>query len=182
MEHSARQFLLDELQKNRDRILALVEPLTPEQWNFKPAEDRWSIHQVLEHVVTVETRVIGFVQEKAKGVPEPNKRSPVEDAALLDAVLDRSTRRQAPEMAVPRGQWPNAEVITEFRNARDKSSNFVAANTANLRQFFQPHGAFGEIDCYQWMILLSSHGERHSSQIEEIQASLGYPQAAAATA
>jgi hypothetical protein len=182
MEDSARQFLIDELRKNRDRILALVEPLTQEQLNFKPAEDRWSIHQVLEHVVTVESRVLGFVQEKAKGVPEHDKRSPVEDSALLAALVDRTTRRQAPETATPRGQWPNGEAVTEFSKVRGKSSEFAAANTANLRQFFQPHGAFGEIDCYQWMMLLSSHGERHVRQIEEIQAALGYPQTAAATA
>jgi hypothetical protein len=182
MDDSARQYLVDELQKNRERTLALIEPLTTEQWNFKPEADRWSINQVVEHVVTVETRVMGFVQQKAEGTPETGKRSQVEDAMLIAVVPDRSTRRQAPEMANPSGKWPDREVLAQFENIRAQTCEFTALNTKNLREFFQPHGAFGELDCYQWMMLLALHGERHARQIEEVQASPGYPKTAAATA
>jgi hypothetical protein len=182
MQDNARQPILEQLRNNRERIAALVEPLSPEQWNFKPAPDRWSIHEVLEHVVVVENRVLGIIQQKTEGQAESYKRSAVEDEMLLAAVPNRETRRQAPEIAHPTGQWPGRQVAEEFEKCRTRTCDFAAWNQKDLRQYFHTHGAFGELDCHQLMMLLSLHGERHARQIEEVQATPGYPQSAAATA
>jgi hypothetical protein len=42
--------------------------------------------------------------------------------------------------------------------------------------------AFGELDLYQWLIVLSKHGERHALQIEEIKANPAWPVESAAVA
>src|ERR1700749_1761808 len=107
MQPHERQFLLDELQKNRSRVMVLLEPLTMEQWHFKPADDRWSISEVMEHVTIVENRVSGMVQQKSEGTPEEGKRSPADDNVLIAAIPDRSQRRNAPDTAQPSGQRRN---------------------------------------------------------------------------
>ena len=182
MQDTTRHYLLEQLQNNQTRILALIEPLTPQQWNFKPAPDRWSISEVMEHVVTVENRVLGIIQQKTEGAAEPNKKSATEDAMLFAAVPDRETRRQAPEIAIPTGQLQGRQAQAEFEKCRQRTCDFIAANTNDLRQYFHVHGAFGELDCYQWVMLLALHGERHARQIEEVKTISGYPQSAAASA
>jgi uncharacterized damage-inducible protein DinB len=183
MEDRERQQVLDRLQSTRERILGLVEGLDPEQWAFKPGADRWSIHQVLDHVVAVENRVVGLIQQKLQGTPEPDKQSQASDDLLIAGVPDRTVRRQAPEAVQPAGQWAaGQEVVAEFAKVRARTLDFANTCTHNLRHYFQSHGAFGELDCYQWLMLIGLHAERHASQIEEVKATAGYPSAASVTA
>lgn len=183
MEKHERQLVLDQLDASRDRILRTVEGLSPEQWVFRPAEGRWSIGECLEHIVRVENRVRDLIANKLREEkPQPEKRLSAEQAKARDeeatkVVLDRSTPRQAPEPVRPTGLWPAPDdLLAEFRRSRSATSEFAASTQSDLRSHFHPHGALGEIDCYQWMILLSLHGARHAEQMEEIKSAPGFPQ------
>jgi len=184
MQHQERQLVLDQLAASEARLLELVEGLTPDQWTFRPAEGRWSIAECVEHVVRVENRVLGIMGKKlAEGNPEPGKQAPARDAVVAQGVTDRTTRREAPEPVRPTGQWPGAdELLAEFRGTRQRTTEFTATTQGDLRSYFQPHGAFGELDFYQWLLVLSLHGSRHAQQIEEIKAASGFPRPTASPA
>jgi len=162
--------------------MRLVDDLTADQWNWRPAEGRWSIADCLEHVIRVEHRILGLIDGALReGKPEPGKQlsrpaQDVKDSIVSKGTVDRSNRRQAPDAVVPSGQWPEAEaMMAEFRRTRDRSREFVATTNGDLRSHFRPHGAFGEIDCYQWLVVMSLHGDRHAAQIEEVKAAAGFP-------
>lgn len=186
MEKQERQVIIDQLNGSRNRLLGLVEGLTAEQWSFRPADDRWSINQCLEHVIRVETRVLGIIETKLnEGIPEPEKCDPAypKDAVVTRALPDRTISRKAPEPAQPTGQWPDAtELLAQFRKTRQRTTEFAAQTQEDLRSYFHPHGAFGDLDCYQWLIVLSLHGARHAEQIEEIKAAPDFPRGTASSA
>jgi hypothetical protein len=149
---------------------------------FRSAAGRWSIAECLEHVIRVENRIRGLVENALReGTPQPDKRLAAEelrekDDRILKGVVDRSVTRQAPEAVRPDGKWSDgAELVAEFRKTRERSGEFVKTIGGDLRSHFQTHGGFGEIDCYQWLILLSLHGARHAEQMEEIRAAKGFP-------
>jgi uncharacterized damage-inducible protein DinB len=182
MEERERQLVVAHLAASRERLLELVEGLTAEQWTFRPAEGRWSIGECLEHILRVENRTLGLIGKKiAEGPPEPNKQSPTaerneKDAMLAQMIPDRTIRRQAPEPARPVGQWPESDqLLAEFLKTRQRTAEFAATTQDDLRSYFHPHAAFGELDCYQWLIVLSLHGVRHAQQIEEIRIAPGFP-------
>jgi uncharacterized damage-inducible protein DinB len=189
MENSERRVLVDQLEASRDRLLELVDGLTAEQWRFRPAEGRWSIGECLEHVVVVENRVLGSIETKletkietklGEGTVENRERvsepATEKDAVVARIVPDRSVARQAPENAQPTGRWPDsAELLAEFRKTRQRTTDFAATTQGDLRSYFIPHGALGELDCYQWLLVLSLHGARHAQQIEEVKATAGFP-------
>ncbi len=182
MQEHERQVVIDQLNASRDRILGVVEGLTPKQWEFRPAEGRWSIAECLEHVIRVENRICGMIGKALKeGSPQPEKQLPPadlreKDATIAKGVVDRSVTRQAPEPVRPDGKWQgDGELLAEFRKTRERSAEFVRATEGDLRSYFQTHGGFGEIDCYQWLIVMSLHGARHADQMEEIRASQGFP-------
>ena len=184
MNEQERELAAHHLRVSRERMLGLVEGLSPEQWVFHPGEGRWSIGDCVEHVTRVENRVIGFIGEKVEGSPMEVPASVREkDAALMKVVPDRTERRQAPETARPEGKWTDAgQLLAEFEKTRAKSAQFAVETRADLRSYTQHHGAFGELDCYQWLLLLGLHAERHARQIEEIKAEAGFPANAGATA
>lgn len=52
---------------------------------------------------------------------------------------------------------------------------FASETQAELREHFFPHIVFGDLDCYQWLLVLGQHGLRHALQIEEIKNDPAYP-------
>jgi hypothetical protein len=186
MENRERQLVVDQLTASQERLLGLVRGLTTDQWAFRPAEGRWSIGECVEHVVRVENRVLGLIAKKLQeGAPEPEKRdtSRAKDALVAQAIPDRTIRREAPEPVRPTGQWPDAnELLAEFERTRQRTTEFAATTQGDLRSYFVPHMALGELDCYQWLLVLSLHGARHAQQIEEIRAAPGFPRATASPA
>jgi uncharacterized damage-inducible protein DinB len=180
MEQNERQLVLDQLKESRARLFGLVESLTAEQWTFHPGEGRWSIRDCLEHVMRVENRVFGLIEKKLAEPPEPDKQDPAhtKDALVAKSIPDRTLRREAPAAVRPTGEWADSsQLLAEFGKTRGRTIDFAARTQTDLRSRFIPHMAFGDLDCYQWLLVLSLHGERHARQIAEIQADPSFPAA-----
>jgi uncharacterized damage-inducible protein DinB len=178
MNEQERQALLDEFAASRTRLLALVDGLTPAQWKIHPAEGRWSIGDCIEHITAVEARILRAIGKQLERPPEPEKRPLAEgkDALATKWISDRSRRIEAPEPVRPKGSWEDPQqLLAAFLAAREHTIQFTSATDGDLRNHFFPHIALGEIDCYQWLVVLSLHGGRHAQQIEEIKSHPGFP-------
>ena len=159
MQDHERKLILDQLNASHRRMLGLVEGLTAEQWTFRPAEGRWSICECLEHVTRVENRVTGLIGKKLQEPPEPEKKHLVagKDEMIAQRVPDRSNRIEAPEPARPIGQWPDPnELVARIQRHARATTRFAEENDVDLRNYFMTHGAFGNLDCYQWLLRSSS--------------------------
>ena len=127
----------------------------------------------------VENLVLGNINnalKEAAGSPKPD----MTDDTLVKTVTDRSLRATAPERIVPTGRAPHDQLIGEFEAVRKRVSEFVASTNAPLRQYAFPHPRFGQVDCYQWILLVAGHGDRHRQQIEEVVDDASFPRAASA--
>ena len=178
METHERKLVLDQLASSEARLLQLVEGLTPEQWHFHETPGRWSIAENIEHVITVERRISGAIVKVLEGPAEPEKKAQVagKDSAVIGLANARNIKLTAPEAVQPVGRWPDtAEMIAELRKIRARTVAFAAETQGDLRNRFFPHIALGDLDCYQWLVVLSEHGARHALQIEEIKADPAYP-------
>jgi len=141
----------------RDTVPALenlVALTTPEKLLFKPAPDRWSICEVLNHLTDVENLAVGL---RAKRV--------VEEDLPLFADYDRDARYAA-------GAYPNDDgerALENFREARK-------ASLAWLEKLEEPstwkrkgkHPAVGEVDLTQLMSLWAFHDLSHVRQVMEL--------------
>jgi hypothetical protein len=93
--------------------------------------------------------------------------------ALADS---RSIRFDAPKSVRPLGKWPDTtKMVAELRKTRARTLAFATMTEADPRSHFFPHIAFGDLGCYQWLMVLSQHGNRHALQIEQIKADRAYP-------
>jgi uncharacterized damage-inducible protein DinB len=179
MTPAERQKVAAFLEETREKLLQATRNLSPAQLAYKSAPDRWSVAECLEHVTIVETAVLGGIQNAIKGeagAPQPT----LSDDALVQTVTNRNPRAQAPERIVPTGSFPQDQLLGEFQAARKRTSDFVGATQVPLRQFAFPHPRFGQVDCYQWLLLVAGHGDRHRQQVEEVIADAGFPRAASA--
>ena len=66
-----------------------------------------------------------------------------------------------------------ARFIDGFLTRRAATLQFVRETGKALHHHFAPLGPLGDLDGYQWLLLLASHTERHVAQIEEVKAQAG---------
>jgi uncharacterized damage-inducible protein DinB len=179
MTPAERQHAAAFLDETRDHLLRATRNLSPTQLQYKPAPDRWSVAECLEHLTTVETFVVANIHNTIKEAPGSPKTDNT-DEALVQRVRNRTVKANAPERIVPTGRIPHDQLLAEFEAARKRTCEFVASTNAPLRQYAFPHPRFGQVDCYQWVLLVAGHGDRHRQQIEEVIADAGFPRAASA--
>jgi len=178
MKKEERQFVLQQLAASEARLLELVHGLTPEQWNFRESPERWSIAEILEHLVVFEKFINEIIAKVMAAPAEPEKKAVAaqKEPLVLGLANSRSTKLNAREVVRPTGRWPNtAELIAELSSRRAQTVAFAVASKADLRDHFFPHIAFGDLDCYQWLMVIGQHMARHAQQIEEVKAHPAYP-------
>ena len=164
------------LESTKAGVLASVKGLSPAQLNFKPAPDRWSVAECLEHIASAEDFLRGLITEKVMTSPAvPGRDVKAIDEGILKGVTDRSTKRQAPEPIKPTNRFGSAEASEKhFVESRVVTEEFLK-NTADLRDHAMPGPAGPAMDGYEWILLIAAHSERHTKQIEEVKADPNFP-------
>ena len=170
---------LSELQATRKLFLESVTGLSEAQWSFKPAPEVWSVGEVAEHIAVSEDMIFGLITEKImKGPAEPDKKAEVrgKDQVILEKVVDRSVKVQAPEMLRPTHRFATQLALMDhFKESRERTIAYVASTQDELRSHFGDHPLLKTMDGYQWVLLLSAHSHRHTLQIEEVKANPNFP-------
>lgn len=173
-----RAYAIDALTSTRVALRQSINGLTNAQLNYKPAPDRWSIAECVEHIALVERGIFGAIQ-KGMGYPaNPEKRAEIKysDVDVIKAVRSRSVTLPAPDPFLPTGRFGSTHAALDaFDQQRETAITYVQTVTDDLRTHYFRHIALGWLDSYQAILLLASHGERHRKQIEEVKASPGFP-------
>lgn len=96
--------------------------------------------------------------------------------AVVAAMRDRSQRLKTFDFLEPR-TCPSSPAIfiIDFLTRRAATLQDVRQSTDNLHHHFAPLGPLGDLDGYQWLLLLASHTDRHVAQMQEVKAQPGYP-------
>ncbi len=160
------------LNADRRALRAAVERVPASLRTVKPAPDRWSVAEVLEHLSIVERgalmRVRALIQE-APAVDAPAALTPID----RDFLKNRTKRIMAPDRIQPTGTVSVDAALTALENSREELLAVLGeAEGRDLSQVTQPHPALGPLDGYQWIAIIGGHEMRHSLQIEEIGAGL----------
>jgi len=166
------------------RLLDATIGLSEAQWKFKSAEDRWSIAEILEHLVIVHERVMSRIQEQLPTAPAPpaNFDSQTLDAVVIEKIPDRSIRAKAPDFIEPAGLLTPSQSLERIAASYQRLANYVESAT-DLRDHVLESpplrvvtaGAHTVCDGYQWALTAAGHDERHVRQIEELKADPNYP-------
>jgi len=152
----------------RDLLRRAVGAVQPERRGDRPAPERWSVSEILEHLNLVETAVIHML---VRAIEDPSASESVGEAEPLDEarVLDRTRRIETIDRAQPgRGlHWRQA--WDELTRTRKELVRLVSSTDgATLRRVRSPHFVFGTLDGFDWVRFLASHEERHAAQILEM--------------
>jgi DinB superfamily len=175
--HTHLTEVLSRLDSARATLRGAIDAIPPAMHRQRPAADRWSAAEVLEHLTLVENifggRIIKALDAARSGLStEAHPRAPLPEA-IEQRMGDRVNKRQAPEPAQPTGK---VDVATGWTTLEGTHSNLRTALTGcdglALSQVTLDHPFFGTMNVYQWVELMAAHEGRHTEQIREIGAAL----------
>jgi uncharacterized damage-inducible protein DinB len=171
-----RDRAIAELTASRQVFLDSVAGLSEAQWNFKPDDKTWSVAECAEHIAVSEDVILDRVTKIAQMPAAPDQKSAVTDDFILQAVVDRSHKFQAPEVLRPTHRFANPqEILDHFKQSRDRTIAYVRDTQDDLRGHFFDHPVLKTMDGYQWILLLSAHSRRHTAQLNEVKANPNFP-------
>jgi len=167
-----RQRLLAHLEMTESWLVTELQGLSEAQLRFRMAPDTWSITDVVEHLSIAEPQYWQRVQASMKQPPTSEKLEAT-DAAILWYGIDRTNRATTGEARVPTGTVKDVgEPLGGFRKLRATMKEYARATADDLRSRKLLEG---NMDVYQWFLMISTHAQRHVLQIREIKAHPNYP-------
>jgi len=167
---------LQYLESTEKNVRDAVKGLSAAQWNFKPAPERWSIAQVVEHLAAAEDMLRGMIVEKVMISPAaPDRDVKMIDDLVLKTVPDRSHKVDAPEPLRPVNRFGTPEeALKHFVESRGQTEDFLK-RTPDLRAHAIDSPMGQKLDGYEWVLLIAAHSERHTKQINEVKADANFP-------
>ncbi len=176
--HQARLYI----QQTRDELLGSIRLLTPAQWEFQPAPERWSAGQIVAHVIAIQERVIAKLRRDFADAPPP---PPEQDCQMVDRIIlhqfpNRLTRFPSPipperpleKTAAVRCYIENCAVFTGMLISMPGLRDHVL-DAPPLKAISK--GEYSVMDGYQWILAAAAHAGRHTRQILEVIADAACP-------
>jgi hypothetical protein len=165
------------LQDTEQGVTDATNGLSAAQWNFKPAPDRWSIAEVVEHIAATEDMLLAMVTDQVMKAPPRPAGADVKatDEMVMNAIPDRSHKFQAPEPLKPTNRYGSPEAsLKHFEESRAKTEAFLR-NTNDLRAHAIDSPMGQKLDGYEWILYIAGHSARHTKQILEVKADPNFP-------
>src|SRR6218665_1171095 len=120
-----RKYLLDNLERTKAEIMTETKDLSPAQWAFKEASDKWSVGQVLEHLGLYE-RI--FEQEAGimlSSEPEPELNASAKPDSIYLSWMGDPNPHRAERNAEPLGLMKGSDNLKFFLFGRESLIDFV---------------------------------------------------------
>jgi len=172
--HPRTRELLDFLADHRQRLERAVQAVPAALVATRPADDRWSVAEIVEHLAIVEGRIVGLLERgveegSARGLPRETDESSVLGRLDTARLVDRTDRVVATEPSRPGGRLPLASALEQLTSNRARTRALLERTSGlALGALTAPHPRLGVLDFYQWLLFLGAHEGRHAAQIQDV--------------
>lgn len=160
------------LQIQREDILYAVKA-APEKFQLAPKPGKWSISQILTHIVTAEKLSLGYMKKKIQSVDQLNNSGISETLRLWLLIVSQRVplKYKAPKVMIE--STPDAlsfdELVKEWDHVRNDLAAFLEGiEEKNVRKVIYKHPYAGRFDAHQALIFLHEHIIHHKPQIDRI--------------
>jgi len=175
MTKEDREHLVVHFEMTTQMVAEQVRGLSPAQLEYKASPDRWSIREVVSHLAVAEPDYWRDLQKALKASPDmKEKKSTATDADILWYGIDRVVHTKTGGGHEKVDTYKDlGDALGKFQALRATMIEYIKTTDVDMRAH-----SFGNqevIDCWQWMLEISTHAERHIQQVREIKNDLNFP-------
>lgn len=173
-----RKFSADLMKNTKTDLQNAIKGLSQAQLDYKPAADRWSVKECVYHIAVSEKNLWAMLEKSMKepATPEKKKDVKVTDEQVVKMIEDRSNKAKTFPAFEPQntGYKTLDEAMNDFKINRAAHIKYIKATSEDMRNHFVEM-PFGLLDCYQLSLMIASHSNRHTQQLNEVMADPGFP-------
>lgn len=149
------------------QLATAVNSVDPALLSRRPAENEWSVAEVVEHLCLVEGAVMDHV--KAKLEQPPARVSFLRRFFPMRLISLRFKRFQAPKIVVPSNNLPPIDELLKKFDALRANTKEICINEGaeRLSNICVKHPFFGDMDGVAAVSLIAFHEQRHLKQIRD---------------
>ena len=162
------------LETERRALLAAVDRVAPADRDRRPAPDRWSVAEIVEHLAKVEQAVAALLATRGRE-PLPTAMEPAvpEASERVAGLRVRERRIDAPDALRPSGALSAVDALAALAASRRALLDAArAADPAALEHRTYYHAVLGRLTLRDWLAFVAHHEARHAAQIDEVAAAL----------
>ncbi len=170
--NSKLQHLFDSLETDRINLMSALKTLSPDKLQRAP-EGKWSIHQILAHIIAAEKLSIMYLNKKILGIKE------VDDTGLLEEikmVLLQISQRLPLKFKAPRVVVENTHAYASMEElTKDWGKTRVELKTllekfedTHIRKKIYKHIRAGRLNIQHALMFLREHIIHHTPQIKKL--------------
>lgn len=171
MTQRDREDLTSHLQMTETWLVDEVSRLSPAQLEFRISPEKWTIAEVVEHLVIADPTYWQLFQEGMKQPKHLEKQAT--DADVLWYGINRTQRQKTEPKKNPQGQAIDIrQALDSFQKLHSMMLDYARTTDQDLRAHAVPDWG---VDAYQCLLEISTHTQRHILQIREIKANPKFP-------
>ena len=171
--HADLDRIFQQLEKERNQVLADIEKMPPARYTFSSGK-KWSIAQILTHLLTSERLSVGYMKKKSLGMSNIQNSGLIEE--LRYGLLKISQRisflkYRAPKVVVENTPpaLPFDQLKREWQSLRDDLRLFLESiGDENISKKIYKHPVAGRLNVKQAIGFLSEHFNHHLPQIKRL--------------
>lgn len=168
------QTIFTQLESQRSSIMALVSHLDDHRLNRTPGQGKWSIAQILSHIISAEQLSLRYMQKKILGI-EKVKNSGFREEIKMN-ILKISQRMPGVKFKAPKGVIENtplygtlAIISAEWNKTREEMKKFLEAIPEHqVKKLIYKHPIAGYLNAGQGLLFFREHIIHHSPQIKRL--------------
>ena len=175
MTNEDREHLLVHFQMTTQMVAEQVRGLSPAQLEYRASPDRWTIRECISHLAVAEPDYWRDLTAAVKAEPNmKDKKSVATDADIMWYGIDRVVHTKTGGGHEKVETYKDMrEALAKFQELRATMIEYIKSTSDDLRA--HSFGKQERIDCWQWMLEISTHAERHIQQIREIKNDPNFP-------
>lgn len=160
-------------QKIRNKFVATVSEISPDEATVLPDGEKWNLQQLIEHVSIVGSNISRLCAKLLEGAKQNNVPSDGSFALSQNfgekAAVVAVTKVEAPERVHPTGEVSIDESLATLKAATEAFDALRPHfESYDLSAHTFPHPFFGPLTAGEWLVMAGLHEHRHTSQIESL--------------
>jgi uncharacterized damage-inducible protein DinB len=169
----ALQRNFEKLQSETKLLLKEVSSLSSVTYHHKPADGKWSISQILTHILTSERLSLSYMRKKSLGVDELENEGILEQIKFFILKLSQRFpfRYKAPRQVIEQTPAPLSygDLVRQWEALRLELHQFLSQiPEENIRKKIYKHPRVGMLDANHALQFLGEHLNHHKPQILSI--------------
>jgi len=168
------QKLYDRIEIQRREVFDQINSLSFEELNRKPSSGKWSISEIISHLIVAEQLSVNYIKKKIQGVEQ------VEDTGLWEEIkmiiLKASQRIEGLKFQAPRYILENTTVhsevnqlMTEWNRTREDLQQVLEKiQDKHLKRKIYKHARMGYLNVGHALQFFREHVIHHRPQIRRL--------------